>query len=705
MTQDQETYRRATVTAAIGAVTQLVLAVGMALTGLWAQSPPMYAATWHFFGGLPIWVILALLYYQHQLERIEALEAEELARQDERAASLFQRGGEDVHVARQRLRRLYRWGVGVVSVLVAVYLLGAGTSLFLAARARWETGALREAAIGGAATPLALMGVLAAIAFVAFIVARYVSGMTGLAAWRLLRGGASYLMGCALMAVLLLLGAFAAQFGEPAVLGVLSLLIPALMGLVGLEVGVNFVLDAYRPRRPDEVPRPAFDSRALGLLTRPESLAKAIRDTLNYQFGFEISRSWFYRLLSGAITPLTALGALVLWLMSSIVLVEPHEEALVLLAGEMTPYQVRDAENGGPRYEHPPGVHFKAPWPLGTAESFPVQRLQQVTVGAELEYERGKPVLWTNPHHGEPPEYLLTAPTADPGDEGVADRLGFDQGAPSLVTAQVNVQYRIKRLAQYASVTKDPDGTLRALAQREVTRYFVQKDIDTLLATGRSAAGKALKSRVQAAADRRRLGIEVVFVGIPGIHPPGQSSSGRGDRGGGPAVAKAFLEQIAARSEQRATVEAARRDAIEMLAGVAGSRSAARELEDEIAELRDLKAGKARAREVAKQELALERRLAEAGGSAAELIYDARAYRWRRALGEEAKAQRFARRLRAYEAAPGYYSAKRALEVLAAGMVDRRKMVITADSEEPPIYRLDLTTPEDALAPIFQDSP
>ena len=69
MIQDQQSYARAARAALVGLVVQFVLAAGMLLVGLYARSPALHAATWHLFGGLPIWGILLVIYHQHRIER------------------------------------------------------------------------------------------------------------------------------------------------------------------------------------------------------------------------------------------------------------------------------------------------------------------------------------------------------------------------------------------------------------------------------------------------------------------------------------------------------------------------------------------------------------------------------------------------------------------------------------------------------------
>ena len=90
--------------------------------------------------------------------------------------------------------------------------------------------------------------------------------------------------------------------------------------------------------------------------------------------------------------------------------------------------------------------------------------------------------------------------------------------------------------------------------------YFAQKDIDTVLAVGRFEAGQKLRDSIQQDVDLHKLGLEIVFVGVAGIHPPQKEK-----------VANAFHEQIGALQERQTLYEEAERERIEKLATVAGS--------------------------------------------------------------------------------------------------------------------------------------
>jgi len=170
---------------------QIALVVATALTGLWADSQAIYAAAWHMLGGLPIWVILLLIFQQHESERAQRLAADKLS-ESTKAATIFDGLGDDLDAAKARLDRLYRYGLPAVSLLVAFYLLSAGVGL-LYVQLRGRAAAATAPQLAAGCSPVGLMFVTAAIAFTAFVAARWISGYTRQRAWQLLRGcGAAF---------------------------------------------------------------------------------------------------------------------------------------------------------------------------------------------------------------------------------------------------------------------------------------------------------------------------------------------------------------------------------------------------------------------------------------------------------------------------------------------------------------------------------
>jgi len=733
MTNDQTTFKRGATAAAIGLGVQIVLFLVALVGALAVVSPGVTAAAWHFFAGLPIWIILLMIYNQHRLERIEALETEQLARADAEAGAIFDEHAEELQLSRRRLDRLYKWGLGGVSVLVAAYLMIVGIAMFVANYRAFEDGTLSQGIVagrmlGGAAAGGVLAVASLALALVMFLIARYVSGMTKIKQWQLLRGGASFLMGNAVVAVLVGIAAAWLYFDADSpnrtlLFEYLALIVPAILGLIGTEIALTFLLSAYRPRRPGEVPRPAFDSRLLGFLTSPESLGRIVAETINYQFGFEISRSWFYQLLARAVTPLVVFGALALVALSCVVVVQPHQQAVMTRVGA---YQGTVG----------PGLHLKLPWPMADAEKYSVQRVHQISVGSiEQPPRQGVPVLWTTQHAVGIERPLVAAAVPRTGDQRSESDDETDVQPMSLVAAEVVVQFRVRDLKKFVTRAPEPEKLeqaarqrdefarrrppgpeegeklidpcplLTAIAERCVTEYFASKDIDTLLSSGRRQAGTALQQRIQAAVDDPELdlGLEIVQVGLTQVHPPQNQSD---EESGLDPVPETFHESIAAKQEKESEIQLARQEEAKILSTVAGSKEKADRIDAAIARLDALKEARADAEAIKAADLEVKLLLEEeAGGTAAQVIYQAWAARWSESIGALAEAERFTAELKSYELAPDYYKQRTYYQQMAELTRRARRIVFPRPRDgRPNVIELNLEDAGSGLENVLSDN-
>jgi membrane protease subunit HflK len=676
VTRDQSLYRRGTIAALVGLGIQVGLTVAFGVVGVWTESPAIQAATWHMLIGVPIWVILALVYSQHEVERRETLAADRLAAQDAASSVLFGDLSDELQRARQRLANLLGYGLPAVSFVVATALVTGGLLLlwrFFALAAARGPGVVTT--LGPAANPVGLMFVSGALSFVAFIAARWISGYTRVREWQLLRGGASYLMSCFVLAALVLVGSIvAAVLDDTWFFRVVAVAVPAVMILVGLEILLTGLLEAYRPKRPGELPRPAFDSRVLGLLTAPESLGQVVGDLINYQFGVEVSRSWLYRLLGSALAPLTLLGAAVLLGLSCLMVVGPDEQGVVMRFGEL-----RGPARG-------PGLHVKLPWPVETAATLPVGRVQQITVSSDAAGRAADEpaLLWTTQDDRLATIGMEYYPTVlDAAAEGAA------ASGMGLVAADVVVQYRVRDLLSFLEGSLSPREALVVLTQQEASRYFGSHALDELLTRGRTAGGPELERAIQGRADALGLGLDIVGVAITTLRPPGGK------------VARAFHRQIGAQQDRETLIQDGRKQAVTTLARVAGSVELSSRINAAIVELDALRTGSGTATDaaplVAARELEIERLLGEARGEAAELIHAARGYRWSKAIGERSARERFAGELLAFEKSPDYYRVRRFLEVLADGLAERRKFVIAGEHGDLPVLQMDFSDSASAI--------
>jgi len=326
--------------------------------GRWSGFFAISAVAWQLLGAALIWLVLAIQFHQRSLAEQEKLDMRQLA-EDKSSPALFEGKGERATLlaaAQRRLDLLEKWFVPTFGAFIAVYNVAIGAYLLKRLGTPPVSGPTQQ--------PLVCAVVLTAVAFVSFLMSRYATGMSAEVRWKPLRAGGSFLLGAAVLcfALGLSLASVHFQFGVP--LRVMAYVIPLLLVVLGVETALNTVLDIYRPRLKGQYSRAAFDSRLLGVINEPGGIFRSAAGAIDYQFGFKVSETWFYKLLERAIVSLILFSAATLYLASCIVVVEPNEEAVVERFGNPLTGdgQVRDMG---------PGIHFKLPWPIDIAYVLP----------------------------------------------------------------------------------------------------------------------------------------------------------------------------------------------------------------------------------------------------------------------------------------------------------------------------------------------
>ena len=165
--------------ALIGTVLHLVFAVVMLIVAMRTGSGAAMVAMMMFAVGMTLWLMTAVLFYCHQLERREQGEFEELARQAGAAGTIFGDEQADAHRnAQARVAFVHRWIVPIFTVFWFVANLAfLGFGGLLAAR-RW----------GRIPTNVASSSLIVMlVGFLGFLFSAYVIGMSRQKAWRSLR--------------------------------------------------------------------------------------------------------------------------------------------------------------------------------------------------------------------------------------------------------------------------------------------------------------------------------------------------------------------------------------------------------------------------------------------------------------------------------------------------------------------------------------
>lgn len=658
-----------------------VVAAGVAWgLSYWAGgSHLLLALTRCLLVGVPIWTILYLLLKQMRRAAGEALETQELRRAQEAGASqaIFEVDDEALLLEQDRVRWMVRWLLPAGTVLISLVLLighlaSWGLSVEQALDEEFFTSAQKSLRM-----PLVFCVLLTA--FPCFLYSRYALAVARLPQWGLVRAGAVCMSGCALGCVLAALGLMAAGTVEWAE-GLAAYVIGMALLLLGLEFAVNFILDLYRPRTADEVPRPAFDSRLLGMVGEPGGFAKSLADAMNYQFGFQVSSTWFYQLLQRWLFPITVVAFAVMLLLTTVVVVDADERALIERFGKQVKTPTGALE---------PGLHLKWPFPIDIVYRAPVKRISELVIGEagdehDEHDEHGehdhKAVLWTEPHDYVPELMLLVAsPELDERSAGQAARPpaaraseGTESVAVSLLMVSVPIEYRIKDLKKYLYNYNDPRGVLESIAYRHLSDYAARIDLDALMGPGREAFNHDLRRVIQDRLNELDMGIELVFVGLREAHPPPTAN-----------VAKEFQAVVAAQTSMAAVINAAHGEARRILISAAGTEAQAIALDKAIRERDDLDpdsaeglASRARVEELLMGDPA--RSIAPVSGEAAAAIAQARGAASDQISRAAAKAFMFGTEVAAYRAAPELYKQRKALDVYTS-ISHIRKYLIVGD--------------------------
>jgi len=477
------------------ALVSLILSVlffGIAFfLGRWSGIFAISAVGWFLLSMALIWFVLCIQFHQRSLAEQEKLDMSLLAK-DEKASTIFQAKTERTalfSVAQRRLEIIEKWFIPIFSALIAIYQIVIG--LFL-------LNTLRAAEVEDLRQPLLCAIFMAAIAFIGFLLSRYATGMSAQIQWKPLRAGGSSMLGAALLCfALAIVLALVHLFSFDFLLIIISLVILAILVVLGAETALNLVMDIYRPRLKGQYSRSAFDSRLLGVINEPGGILRSAADAIDYQFGFQVSQTWFYKLLEQAIVPLILFGAVTLYLLSCIVVVGPDEEAIIEYFGN----PVNDAND----IRHAdPGLTFKLPWPVEIAYKYPTKRISEIGIGYIISddpqaKEQPRPKLWGLQHYKE--EYRLLVASEQSDVDSSAETVPV-----SLVIAAVPVQYRIKDLYSFIYNNNEPEKLLESICYRELTRFAASAKIEveqeseteqSLLGTGRAEAAKTLTERIQ----------------------------------------------------------------------------------------------------------------------------------------------------------------------------------------------------------------
>ena len=538
----------------------VALGVSLVLTVLVFLAGPVY--DWSGFISFSLAVIpfaLAVVYALMSLIQnkfaVAAVRDEEekilLQKRKENKASLLDISEDVRFTAGRTLLNFEKYVPSTITLICC--LLTAGALIYF-----WRTALFRpedavNLATGLPKQPILLAFTSALCAIVSVFLGIFLAGQSHVSEYRWLRPVGAWLMFGAVIMIFTLVSSILLVLKFTPWDGFFSQVAFFALAVLCVEMLLSFVSEFYRPRNQME-DRPVYESRLLSIFTEPGGIMRNIADSLDYQFGFKVSKTWIYGFFERSILPAVLLWLLLFWLFTCIAEVGPGEVAVRERFGKVA----TRVENGEivPEQILEPGIYFKLPWPMETVRRVSITAVQSVTVGDVImkDGKELKPavVLWTTEHgKGEdenaPSEGYLVA-NAKGGTE-VAN-------AVSILETNLPIHYTVRKaqVYQYLFRFKEVPKLLKAVGEQESTRYFASTDFIKDMSSGREKIVSELKQRIQREADKLKLGIMIVCVNMNDAHPPVKE------------VAPAFQEVLAAKEEARTLVFGANAEAEKALA-------------------------------------------------------------------------------------------------------------------------------------------
>lgn len=450
--------------------------------------------------GVLVAILSFLLMRHYRAEEVERLELDKIKDKDASAA-LFETG-EDLLRAKRAREQFEKYFVPFWTVLIAVAEGGVAYYIF----SLLSNPDLRSVAPQQGLMNAAFFG---GFALLQFIVGKYCAGLAAYDGSRLLRPVGSHMMLVSLVSVVTTVCMAASAFGFPRFDLHAAHFLTGLLALLAVENVINLIMEIYRPRVKGKEVRLLFESRLVGLLGQPGGIFKTAAHALDYQFGFKVSETWFYRYVERVFAWLVLLWFGIFLGSSCFVVLEPHEEGLLERFGK--PVAGREVVG--------PGMHVKLPWPIDRVHRYPSRAVNQFHIGyvQDEEKEAETVLVWTKPHYAE--EFNMLVASRDV-DGGTSEESSETTVPVNLLTASIPVQFEITNVVKWARNHANASEFLERLAWREIVRFLVSVDVADIMAKGRTRAAGELRHLIQEAANQYDLGARIMFVGLQDIHPP-----------------------------------------------------------------------------------------------------------------------------------------------------------------------------------------
>ncbi len=190
--------------------------------------------------------------------------------------------------------------------------------------------------------------------------------------------------------------------------------------------------------------------------------------------------------------------AFVIWLVTGFYIIDQGQRGVVVRFGRYVATTL-------------PGLHWHPPYPLGRVSVVNLKQQRYVEVGYQSS----------------------GGPERAPRDQALMLTRDDD-----IIDARFAVQYQVSSPRDYLFNVRDPDGTVKEVAESAVRQVIGQSTLDSVMSTDPAGITSRIRSLIQVMLDRYHAGIQIVNVSLQSAQPPAQ-------------VKKAFDDAVKAREEAR----------------------------------------------------------------------------------------------------------------------------------------------------------
>lgn len=177
---------------------------------------------------------------------------------------------------------------------------------------------------------------------------------------------------------------------------------------------------------------------------------------------------------------LAVIAAALLWGATGFYRVQPGEEGVQLMFGEFNSRTT-------------PGLNYWFPSPIGDVEIVDVESIRRVQIGYAGNTGRSREV---------PGESLILT-----GDQNIVD-------------VDVDVLWRISNAADFLFNVRDPETTVKIMAESSLREVIGQTTLDNALTDGRAEVQTRTQTVLQQTLDQYQTGIEITNVQLQKADPP-----------------------------------------------------------------------------------------------------------------------------------------------------------------------------------------